>query len=148
MRAPTMVTYGSPEMVDVGVSASDMTERTRAEPQDERRIVGRILDPIVGTAFEVLTGYRYKFSVGGEHVHTFEHYIGDTRDAYTVVELPDGSRYFATGDGRFAAHQGRAGTRVTLLDEAEWSRFGWHVEGDRVGWSIGSGVFDSRKVLQ
>ncbi|UAJ15674.1 hypothetical protein SEA_BADDON_6 [Gordonia phage Baddon] len=144
----TMVTYGSPEMVAVGVSATDMTEKTRAEPQDAGLIFGRVPDPIVGTAFEVLIGYRYKFSVGGEQVHEFEHYLAETRDAYTVAELPDGSRYFATGDGLFAAHQGRAGTRVTLRDEGEWSRFGWHVEGDRVGWAIGSGVFDSRKVLQ
>ncbi|AYR02900.1 hypothetical protein KNU20_gp06 [Gordonia phage Geodirt] len=143
-----MVTYGSPEMVDLEVTTTLRTVKTRAEPQDERRIVGRVLDPVVGTAFEVRIGHTYRFAVGGEVVHEMDVDEGVPATVYATKSLPDGSQLMWTHDGRFAMTQGRAGTRVTLRDQAEWSRFGWVVEGDRVGWSIGSGVFDFRKVLQ
>ncbi|QFP94449.1 hypothetical protein SEA_KEITABEAR_7 [Gordonia phage Keitabear] len=144
----TMVTYGSPEMVDVEVTATVRTIKTRARPQDESRIVDRFFDPVVIEGFEVKVGDTYRIRVGGQFVHEFDHDVDDTDSPFTMAELPDGTRHMSTRDGLFAMTQGRAGTRVTLRDQAEWSRFGWHVEGDRVGWAIGSGVFDSRKVLQ
>lgn len=144
-----MVTYGSPEMVDLEVRCDVQTIKTERHPREVLMAVPLPeIGPSGGRVWEVTTGHLYSVLVGGELVHELEHSVRDSEPAITMTELPDGTRHMSTHDGRFAMTQGSAGTRVTLRDQAEWSRFGWHVEGDRIGWSIGSGVFDSRKVLQ
>lgn len=142
----TMVTYGSPEMVELDVQFTTDTIKTSRKPHPTAVPCGTECGMPV---YEVPLDDVYTISVGGERVHTVRVPANDNGGtAFTIETLPDGTRHAYTEDGLFAMTQGKAGTRVTVRDDAQWSRFGWVVDGDRIGWSIGSGVFDSRRVVE
>ena len=151
MNRQTMVTYSTREAADVEVSTTMMTMRTERKPSDTARLVSLAPEYIGGRdVFEVHVGDRYYIAVAGEVVHESEHALDDRRPALHVTELPDGSRHVWTTDGLFAAWIGSRGRglRVTLRDDAEWSRFDRVMSSDRVGWAIGSAVFHRRDVLR
>lgn len=145
----SMVTYSTDERVDVEVSTTMMTMRTSRRPSDPTRVIGLPTYEAGVEVWEVWTGDRYRIAIGGEVVHECETYLGGP-PAAGVADLPDGSQVVWTLDGQFAVWIPRypqRGLRVTLRDDAEWSRFGMVVEGDRAGHAIGSAVFPRRVAL-
>lgn len=146
----SMVTYSTDERVDVEVSTTMMTMRTNRQPSDPTRVIGLPTYEAGVEVWEVWTGDRYRIAIGGEVVYECEAVLGAPRPALGMTELPDGSKVVRSLDGQFAVWIPRypqRGLRVTLRDDAEWSRFGYVIEGDRAGHAIGSAVFPRRVAL-